>query len=407
MQSPGSILKQGRPSEVDLDEIGSLVSSPAHSAGRTSEVVIASDEFPDAEPSREEHPDSWRRTGDRQVYWYYSCSLGQTLTIWIAVGLSIAVFTMKFPTVLLNWWSSAEEQDPGAETTKYASIYGGLCIMNMISFYVTTYLLEMVGSRRSSIALHAKLLRTVMAAPLWLFSTDCGGLINRFSQDMSLVDMELPGDLVDFLSTFGVCIMEAGLVASASRWVALAYPVLLGVLYLIQKFYLRTSRQMRLLDLEAKSPLYAHFLETLEGLTTIRAFGWQSFSTAQNIHHLDNSQRPFYLMYSIQQWLTFVLDMIVTVLATFVMALATQVTGSSAGSLGVALVSILSFSQNLCYLIQSWTRLETSIGAVARVKQLEEDTPSENAQNEQQQEPPAQWPPKGAIHFSNITASYR
>ena len=407
MQSPGSILKQGRPSEVDLDEIGSLVSSPAHSAGRTSEVVIASDEFPDAEPSREEHPDSWRRTGDRQVYWYYSCSLGQTLTIWIAVGLSIAVFTMKFPTVLLNWWSSAEEQDPGAETTKYASIYGGLCIMNMISFYVTTYLLEMVGSRRSSIALHAKLLRTVMAAPLWLFSTDCGGLINRFSQDMSLVDMELPGDLVDFLSTFGVCIMEAGLVASASRWVALAYPVLLGVLYLIQKFYLRTSRQMRLLDLEAKSPLYAHFLETLEGLTTIRAFGWQSFSTAQNIHHLDNSQRPFYLMYSIQQWLTFVLDMIVTVLATFVMALATQVTGSSAGSLGVSLVSILSFSQNLCYLIQSWTRLETSIGAVARVKQLEEDTPSENAQNEQQQEPPAQWPPKGAIHFSNITASYR
>jgi ATP-binding cassette subfamily C (CFTR/MRP) protein 1 len=43
----------------------------------------------------------------------------------------------------------------------------------------------------------------------------------------------------------------------------------------LQKYYLRTSRQMRLLDLEAKSPLYSHFLESLTGLVEIRAFGWR------------------------------------------------------------------------------------------------------------------------------------
>lgn len=31
---------------------------------------------------------------------------------------------------------------------------------------------------------------------------------------------------------------------------------------------------MRLLDLEAKSPLYSHFIESLSGLVTIRAFDW-------------------------------------------------------------------------------------------------------------------------------------
>lgn len=31
---------------------------------------------------------------------------------------------------------------------------------------------------------------------------------------------------------------------------------------------------MRILDLEAKSPLYSHFIESLSGLVTIRAFGW-------------------------------------------------------------------------------------------------------------------------------------
>jgi ABC-type multidrug transport system fused ATPase/permease subunit len=56
---------------------------------------------------------------------------------------------------------------------------------------------------------------------------------------------------------------------------ALTCPVLILAVYFLQKFYLRTSRQIRFLDLECKSPLYTHVAETLEGLSTIRAFGWQ------------------------------------------------------------------------------------------------------------------------------------
>lgn len=34
------------------------------------------------------------------------------------------------------------------------------------------------------------------------------------------------------------------------------------VIFVIQSYYLRTSRQARLLDIEAKGPLYIHFIET-------------------------------------------------------------------------------------------------------------------------------------------------
>ncbi|OJJ45768.1 hypothetical protein ASPZODRAFT_17209 [Penicilliopsis zonata CBS 506.65] len=85
-----------------------------------------------------------------------------------------------------------------------------------------------------------------MAAPYWFFvSTDSGHILNRFTI----------------------------LIASASKWAAMMYPVLFCVLYMLQKFYLRTSRQMRFLDLEAKSPPYSNFFETLQGLVTIRDFG--------------------------------------------------------------------------------------------------------------------------------------
>lgn len=51
------------------------------------------------------------------------------------------------------------------------------------------------------------------------------------------------------------------------------------------------------MDLECKSPLYSNFLETLDGLATIRAFGWQRYATAVNNERLDVSQRPYYLLY--------------------------------------------------------------------------------------------------------------
>lgn len=42
---------------------------------------------------------------------------------------------------------------------------------------------------------------------------------------------------------------------AAAPYLAVTFPFLAALLYVLQKFYLRTSRQLRLLDLEAKSPL--------------------------------------------------------------------------------------------------------------------------------------------------------
>jgi hypothetical protein len=42
---------------------------------------------------------------------------------------------------------------------------------------------------------------------------------------------------------------------TSSLYLAISYPPLAALLYVVQRFYLRTSRQLRLLDLEAKSPL--------------------------------------------------------------------------------------------------------------------------------------------------------
>jgi ATP-binding cassette, subfamily C (CFTR/MRP), member 1 len=143
-------------------------------------------------------------------------------------------------------------------------------------------------------------------------------------------------------------IATAALIATGSSYMGTTIPLLIIAVVILQHFYLRTSRQLRLLDLEARSPLYTNFLETLSGLATIRAFGWGSRQSAVNDRLLDLSQRPYYMLYCIQRWLNLVLDLIVAAEAVIVVGLALGLRESSSpGLLGVSMNNVLS-KQSMC-----------------------------------------------------------
>lgn len=202
------------------------------------------------------------------------------------------------------------------------------------------------------------------------------------------------------------CLCQLGLVAIGSSYMALTCPVLLLAMYLLQNVYLRTSRQIRFLDLECKSPLYTHFAETLEGLSTIRAFGWQNSFMDASFKYLDASQKPYYMMYCIQRWLGLVLELLVGVVGVALVAIALSVPSTTtAGRLGVALSSVVGFNQTMMLFMWFWTSLETSLGAVSRVKSFEETTPSEDKE-EEAFVPGEEWPSNGSIELKNISASY-
>ena len=100
-----------------------------------------------------------------------------------------------------------------------------------------------------------------------------------------------------------------------------------------------------------------------------------------------------------------VLGLIVAGLATLLTALAFTLRGShiSAGFAGLALVNMMGLSASLANLIIAWTTLETSLGAISRVKTFSEDTPKEPNQGATA---PANWPSQGSVTFDNWTAGY-
>jgi ABC-type multidrug transport system fused ATPase/permease subunit len=193
----------------------------------------------------------------------------------------------------------------------------------------------------------------------------------------------------------------------ASKYAAISFPFVLLTVYLIQKVYLRTSRQLRFLDLEAKAPLYSHFTDTLSGLATLRAFGWQHSLQEKHYELLDRSQRPFYFLYAVQRWLTLTLDLVVAGIAVLLITLVVTLRGDiSAGYVGVALLNVIMFSQSIKLLVTFWTNLETHIGSIQRVKTFTEAVQSEDLPTERGPVPP-KWPAEGNIEFKSLSAEYR
>jgi ATP-binding cassette subfamily C (CFTR/MRP) protein 1 len=191
------------------------------------------------------------------------------------------------------------------------------------------------------------------------------------------------------------------------RYLSISVPVIGVILYYIQAYYLQTSRQIRLLSIETRAPLYSHFLETTSGASTIRGFGWQTAFRKAHETALDNSQKPFYMLLSIQQWLTLMLDLLVWVVAVALVATTILLKGhGSAGSLGVALNIVLTFNSSLTGTIQSWTKLETSIGAVSRLQAFVEETLQESSR-ENVVSVHHDWPTQGCVSFKNVTAGYK
>ena len=191
---------------------------------------------------------------------------------------------------------------------------------------------------------------------------------------------------------------------------SLFLPVCTALVYVIQKRYLRTSRQLRRIELESQSAVYFNILETVGGLSTIRAFGWQGAMAHENAVCLDNAQRPIYLVLCLQRWLNVVLDAIVACVAvgTVWLAVGASRTGGNGGQVGVALNVILVTNTTLLRLVQSWTNLEVSLGAVARPREASRETPQEETDEgaEARLPLPSSWPSAGHLQLTNVVASY-
>ncbi|KJK66259.1 multi drug resistance-associated protein MRP [Aspergillus parasiticus SU-1] len=227
----------------------------------------------------------------------------------------------------------------------------------------------------------------------FLSRIETGNLVSRFSEDLGLIDKVLPCGVILLGFQALAAIAQVGVVIVTVPHIAVAVPFLVGTLILIHSVT------------KTKASLLSHFMDSFDGLVTIRSFGWTSSMRETMYYLLDTVQRPYYPLICIQRWLVLVIDLIVAALAVLLIGLAFALKSHiDPGMLGAGLLMMTMLGQNLAGIILIWTSIEPSLGAIARLKHFVEDTPRELRHRHVIN--PGAWPAQGAIEFRDVSVSH-
>ncbi|KAH0354202.1 P-loop containing nucleoside triphosphate hydrolase protein, partial [Aureobasidium melanogenum] len=328
-------------------------------------------------------------------------TLGLTSFTLLIIGFSVLQCVQQ---LVLKWWAGAEVTSSSG-LGKWVGILGAITVAFVVVVFLTLYVGFIYMFPRSSLYLHVKQFTALVKVRYSAWGgKETGSIANRFSQDISIIDMQLGNALLNVMAGTTDVIAMASIIIVATPFIAATLPVLALVFWVIQNIYLRTGKQLRIMDLEAKAPLCTHFLETVTGVATIKSFGWAKAYREKNEKLLEESQTPYYLLESVQNWLTLVLNLVVAGLATVTMAIVVKLRASrDAGYVALALINIMDIGPILEMLVVAWTQLETSMGAIARMKEFIESTPEEE---QGKVNPPSDWMTEGSISITNLEASY-
>lgn len=185
----------------------------------------------------------------------------------------------------------------------------------------------------------------------------------------------------------------------------------LGFVYMsYQKYYLRTSRELKRLDSVSRSPIFAHFQESLAGVSTIRAYRQTKRFALENEWRMDANNRAFFPSISANRWLAVRLEFIgsIVILAAAVLSIISITTGSglTAGMVGLAMSYALQITQSLNWIVRQTVEVETNIVSVERVLEYA-NLPSEAPDVIFKNRPTIGWPAQGGVSFQNYSTRYR
>lgn len=193
----------------------------------------------------------------------------------------------------------------------------------------------------------------------------------------------------------------------AMPWLALIVVPMTPIYLNIQDRYRHSARDIKRLSSNALSPLYAHFTETLQGLSIIRAMRAEGRFHRDFLFKLEESIRAQLTATAAQRWLGLRLKFLGAFLvggAGFVAAV-TSAHASNPELVGLAISYALSITGLLSGLLSALAETEQELVAVERIDKYCTLRTERNASGST--DPPIGWPCQGVISFEDVTLRYR
>ncbi|XP_033235780.1 ATP-binding cassette sub-family C member Sur isoform X2 [Drosophila pseudoobscura] len=267
-------------------------------------------------PMSESAIDAERKYGkiSHHIYLMYIRASGVPIITVFFITALIWQCLRVYTDVWLRHWSDVHIQaqdvskEEGHEVTYYFCMYAAISCVCIIMAMISTPAGQWAGcnARRN---LHDKLLQSILHKTLHFFEvTPLGRIVNRFSNDMAIIDKKIAATCQRLLQFSFLCISAVLINLTITPWfLAFTLPIC-GAYYIIQKFYRCSARELQRIENSTNSPVISHLSETIQGVTTIRAYNQQARFTEILFRRLEANTIASALLNTSNRWLGISLD---------------------------------------------------------------------------------------------------
>ncbi|KAG9017508.1 hypothetical protein FRB90_001017 [Tulasnella sp. 427] len=334
---------------------------------------------------------------------YFNSGHGKILVPLLIISLLFSQAANVMNSYWLVFW---QERRWPYSSGFYMGVYAALGVAQAFGMFMMGLSFTLINYY-SAKNLHRSAISRIMHAPMAFFdTTPLGRIMNRFTKDVDTLDNLIADAFRMLAGTLGQIVSTVVLVSVILPWFLLPVAVIMVFYYWGSVFYRASARELKRLDALLRSSLYAHYAESLSGLSTIRAYGESERFLKENRQRMDTENRAYFLTITNQRWLGIRLDALGSALTFFVALLAVVSTSISPSQTGLVLSYMLVVQQSFGWFVRQLAEVENDSNAIERILHYSKEIETEPPHQLPDRRPP-NWPAAGHLAFRNVEMSYR